>query len=599
MNKPEYRCAVRLLLLVTLSLSSCVTTEREASVSSNSPVIPPNKVSALAVDPAEPLEVSTAVGVLNAQQENKAKALAHYVSGLIYRSRDETTRALEEWSQVIQLDPNRDMLRNMVIQEYFRRGEYAKVAEFLELALKSEPKSFSYWTLLSVAYRTDKQWEKARSAAEQAIKLDPTKFPAYQVLFEVAVENHKLEEAKAVLDRAAKQNSTDYHFWISLAEIYSSLQKEIKIPDAKKTITGFYEKALALEPNDVGVLASVADFYATNQNPAKAVEIYGEVLKRQPNAENIRIKQALSYAVLGDKKSAISVLQKVVEHEPLRYQVFSLLGEIFEETKDNEQALTNYRLSLSANAQQLAPHLRIVMIYLKDKKYDETLKELDAAREKFPNTPQINYFYGLVYSEKKEYSKSIGYFDEAMHLASASNPEMLDAVFYYYYGAALERDGQFDKAAVQFAKAIELNPDFAEAYNYLGFMYADKNVKLKEAHDYIERALAYDPNNGAYLDSLGWVFYREGNVNQAIEYLQKAAKIIGDDSAVYEHLGEVYHKMGETNKALQNYKKAVDLDPKNNDIQNKLKLIQDSLSNSNSSKNVDKSSTSAPVNKTP
>jgi tetratricopeptide (TPR) repeat protein len=585
---PLHRRTGSILLLVTLALSSCVTTEKEISQSSIPKENPINQIASSSFADESIDQGSNVLGVLSPDQEKKSQALAHYVNGLILRSKDEPTAALGEWEKVIQLDPEREVLRDMVIQEYFRRGDYKKVSDLLEMAIQKSPKSFSYWTLLAVAYRSDKQWEKATKAAEQAVRLDPSKFPAYQVIYEVALENQKFEEAKLALDRAVAQNSDDYHFWIQLAELYGNLSKEPKLGIQQATVTGFYDHVLELEPNDVSVLISVADYYAVNQNAKKAIEIYENILKKQPTAENIRIKEALSYILIGDKQNAIQVLEKVVEHEPLRYQVFSLLAEIYEELDDSAKAISNYRLSLSANSNQLSPHLKIVLLDLKNKKIDDAVGELDAAREKFPNTPQVSYFYGLVYSEKKDYKKAIETLEDTIRLSSGSNPDILDANFYYYYGAALERDGQFDKSIAQFHKAIELNPDFAEAYNYLGFMYADKNIKLEEARDLIERALSYEPENGAYLDSMGWVYYREGQVDKALTYLQRAITAIGEDSTVYDHLGDVYRKLGEANKAIQNYKKAVDLDPKNKEIGDKLELIKRSLS-----------STSAPVkNKT-
>ncbi len=164
--------------------------------------------------------------------------------------------------------------------------------------------------------------------------------------------------------------------------------------------------------------------------------------------------------------------------------------------------------------------------------------------------------------------------EDALETAKASNPDLLDAVFYFYYGAALERNGQFEKSVAQFLKAIEINPDYADAYNYLGYMYADHNVKLEEGLRLIEQALTYEPDNGAFLDSLGWVHFRLGKLDQALVELQRAAKLIGTDSVVYDHLGDVYRRMGRSAEALHHYQKASELDPKNPELLEKLNQLK-------------------------
>jgi Flp pilus assembly protein TadD len=107
--------------------------------------------------------------------------------------------------------------------------------------------------------------------------------------------------------------------------------------------------------------------------------------------------------------------------------------------------------------------------------------------------------------------------------------------------AALERLAQFDAAAELFQRLVESEPDDANAANYLGYMWADRNVNLDEALQLIAHAVALDPENSAYLDSLGWVHYRLGDYGEAERWLRRAADLGGDvgDGTIYCHLGEV------------------------------------------------------------
>ncbi len=106
-------------------------------------------------------------------------------------------------------------------------------------------------------------------------------------------------------------------------------------------------------------------------------------------------------------------------------------------------------------------------------------------------------------------------------------------------------------------RAIELNPDNAPALNYLGYTYAEQGVKLDEAESLIRRALAISPNDGFYLDSLGWVSYQRGDYVTAIEYLERAVTLAGDDPTISEHLGDAYLKAGRQGDALRIYRDAL------------------------------------------
>ena len=104
----------------------------------------------------------------------------------------------------------------------------------------------------------------------------------------------------------------------------------------------------------------------------------------------------------------------------------------------------------------------------------------------------------------------------------------------------------------------------AEPYNYLGYMWAEQNIHLEEAEDAIKRALQLDPGNGAYLDSMAWVEYRQGKFEQALENLKRAVQNLPrEDPVVFDHLGDTYSKLNRMSQAIEAWQKAHTLDPSN------------------------------------
>jgi tetratricopeptide (TPR) repeat protein len=162
----------------------------------------------------------------------------------------------------------------------------------------------------------------------------------------------------------------------------------------------------------------------------------------------------------------------------------------------------------------------------------------------------------------------VGIFEQAADEAAGGETEMLGAQFYFDFGAAEEESGHMDKAVDLFKKSIALDPkNSAEAYNYLGFMWVDRGLNLDEAGGYIKKALEMDPENPAYIDSLGWYYFKKGEFAQAVETLRKAATLIQpEDAIVDEHLGDAYSATNDTTNALKYWEKASGIDKDNKEI---------------------------------
>jgi len=141
--------------------------------------------------------------------------------------------------------------------------------------------------------------------------------------------------------------------------------------------------------------------------------------------------------------------------------------------------------------------------------------------------------------------------------AKRDDPEALDIRF--WLGSAYERSGRRATAIQEFQDLLARDDSFAPALNYLGYMWAEQGENLLEAADLVAKAVALEPNNGAYIDSLGWVYFQLGEYAEALGHLEKAARLVGDDAVVLEHLGDLYFALGRSSQAAESYQRAVAL----------------------------------------
>ncbi len=160
-----------------------------------------------------------------------------------------------------------------------------------------------------------------------------------------------------------------------------------------------------------------------------------------------------------------------------------------------------------------------------------------------------------------ELYQRLGRFEDSIPLLVQmvdENPQSLQARF--WLGAAYERTGRVVEAESQFKELVRRYPDFHLGLNYLGYMYAQQGENLDEALELVQRAVGLSPSNGAYIDSLGWVYYKLGDYDVALAHLKRASVLEPDDGTVFDHLGDAYLALGDHDRAVEAYRKALALD---------------------------------------
>jgi len=190
---------------------------------------------------------------------------------------------------------------------------------------------------------------------------------------------------------------------------------------------------------------------------------------------------------------------------------------------------------------------------------DQALEVLAALARDYPDLPGVWSALGDMQRRMQHYAEAAASYDQAAKIYGAPAPEHW--FIYYARGMANERAGAWGAAETDFRTALRLNPEQPQVLNYLGYSYVDRNENLDEALGMIERAVAMVPNDGAIVDSLGWVLYRLGRYSEAVGHMEKAASLMPVDSLVNDHLGDVYWAVGRQREAEFQWRRALSLEP--------------------------------------
>jgi len=505
-----------------------------------------------------------------------AEAHAHYALGVINDLNDENVSALDEFSNAAGLDIANESLVIELSERFIANKNPDKALELLKKATARSEASGMLFAKLGFVYSQLEKMDLAIEANRAAIKKSPGLFAGYQNLFLNYLQSKRADEAWKVLDDASGQTVADADFFVKLGEAYLGgtrqfpKQKEIVQPKAVAALN----RALELKPADSETQLKLAEGFIIFGETDKAVKIYRDVLRRPVLDQFVRMavrsKLADIYVRKDDRKAAAAELEDLIRDDPTNPQAHLVLGRIAFVDREFEKAEDHFSKTIILNPDYEDGYYELAEVQLELNKADAALETLDKARGKFQDTFICEFLTGLAYAQGKQYQLAINHFNGAEVIGSAREPKKLTEVFYFQTGSAYERNGEYGAAEKYFKLALEIAPEFHEAMNYLGYMWADRGVKLTESRELIEGALKHEPTNAAYLDSLGWVLFKLKEPQQALEQMLKAEKFSPKpDATLYDHLGEIYSALKQHDKAREAWKKSIAVE-RSDEIKNKL-----------------------------
>jgi tetratricopeptide (TPR) repeat protein len=537
--------------------------------------------------------------LLRLDGEHKADALTRFVEGISLEENGEMDKALTAYRKVLDVDPRQSELASRVAALLTRQQDFPQAIDILKDAIKANPNASDPFLQLAIIYaKYLKRTDQAVEYANRAIAVDPRNIEAYERLYEILLTAGDEKKALQSLERAAKVRNEDPTFWTRLGKLYASVvfkPDSAPKPDEIARVNGIFKRAAEQAGDDPAVLKDVADYYVSSQQIKEAIPLYLHLLELQPDDSSAREKLATSFVLTNQRDKAVQMLEEIIKQHPEKYQPYDLLagllddagrslqrGKQIEEAKSVfTKAAANYAQSLLINPDRASPYLHLAELLLGPLKENErAAKVLAEARQHFPSAPEIAYYLAIAQREAKHPEQAVATFEEALHEAELQDAEIANARFFFDYGATAEQAGLYDKAADLFKKSIAIDPaNAADAYNYLAYMWVEHNIHLEEAHEMINLALQLDPNNGAYIDTLGWLEFRQGKFEEALSDLLNAAqKMTRNDPIIFEHIGDTYSKLNKVPQALEAWQRALALDPENKKLTEKIDSAKTKIS---------------------
>ncbi|MBM3847652.1 MAG: tetratricopeptide repeat protein, partial [Verrucomicrobia bacterium] len=337
----------------------------------------------------------------------------------------------------------------------------------------------------------------------------------------------------------------------------------------------------ALETKDLpaGLRQRAADAYMLLGQNSKAIDLYVKLVQEYPQSIPIRERLADLFLQSRDAKKAAEHMEALIREEPGKYpQAYLILGNIAMQEGKFKEAEDHLRKAVVLTPKNEPAYYDLAVAQINGGRAREGLETLDEARGRFRDTFQTEFFAGIAHSRLKEYSNAVHRFTSAEVIAAARDTNRLTHLFYFQLGASHERNKDLDAAERYFRKSLAIAPGFAEALNYLGYMWAEAGIRLKEALPLIEKAVELEPKNAAFLDSLAWVHFKLGDPKEAMVWMKKCIEHSAEpDPTLFDHLGDIHAALGNLKEAAGAWKKSIEIEP-SSPIETKLKDAEKRLS---------------------
>lgn len=487
----------------------------------------------------------------------------HLLLGRLYRLNNDMQKAETELKTAIKIDPNSEEAVTTLAMLYTDEGDTGHALKVLS-SIPDSARSAKLYSALGAAYEQRKDYKNAIDAYKHAIVLDRDNLDAIRGLAENLMNDGQLEAALEQYKVIADSNPEDAQTYVRMAEIY---RRQAKYDQALENL----KRAETLVPDTMDVPYSMAAVYQAQGRFDEAIKLLQDLVRKTEKSEtgtsqSDRNNRAIFIERLGmiyreqeNYTAAVDTFRKMLtlgdENARSGYQE---IIDTYREAKQWPQAT-----AIAKEAVQKLPDdrdLRMVLdAQLADMgQVDQAITDIRSMLKGGPEDRDVYVRLGIIYTRAKRWNDA----HEALAKAEqASTKPDEKAYVYFLRGDLYQRQKMFDQAEGEFRRVLTAtpptDPQAAATLNYLGYMNADRGVKLDESLNYIKQALTFEPNNPAYLDSLGWAYFKLGKYDLAEDNLNKAAAHMGSDPTVQEHLGDLYQKTGRLKLAAAHWDRAV------------------------------------------
>lgn len=521
-----------------------------------------------------------------------SRAANYYLAGALYDFRYLYKEALLEYYKALEQDSTSAQILKAIGRTFVRLEQYEKAVQYLERSLQVNPHDRETLYYLAEVHYKLKNNEKSLLYYERLLELDPYNATAqanliylytrsgltdklillreklidiygyeedsvYQLL-SLYMQTRQIERAGKLIRSLLNEHPQEPAHWV----IYGNI---LEMQNDTSAAISAYTTALELDPQNSPALTQIYQLYFYQRNWPGMVSTFGNIVSKNASNERARLFLAEGYFYLEDLQNAREALVPLLDNEHYRAQALLLMGRIAVRENMLGEARQHFRDLVAADPRNSRAWEYLAVLYYQDRQYQECIEVLTEALFRFPDEAGLLSLYGNALQQTGKLQEALTPLLRAYKL----DPGDMNTIA--ALGAVYDALQMYSPMDSLYQAALERYPDNALLLNNYSYSLAERGIQLERALAMARKALEQDPDNGAYLDTVGWIYYQMGDYRKALEFIRSAVAREGQSAEVLEHLGDVYFKLGQTADAQFYWQKALEEDPGNEILKNKLR----------------------------
>lgn len=526
------------------------------------------------------------VNAQNAEDDKKAKlAMNTFLDAEKNKMLDNYPEAIKLYEKTLEIDDSYDPAMFELGRLYVLQQKYTEALYWLEKAHDLDKENKWYALLLIDLYRNNYQINEAIEVSEHLLELEPnntdyllsisglyTAVEEYDNSLECIdriekidgiSEKTRLQKRKLYLQKGDFENAVNTMIELSNTfpneEKYCSMIAEIYMQEQKpEEALIWYEKVLAINPNNPYIQITLADYYAKKNNLDKAYQYLKEGYSNTNLDIDTKVQVLGTYMSVSNQKSIIKerayeLINILVNTHPDNPKSHALYGDLLFSDSLYQEAAVEYEIVIKLDSSQFIVWNQLLYSLGMG---DDNQKVADysmRAIEQFPEQEFPYYINALANFRLEDTKQAIATLEQGIYFVSNQG---LAEQFYMLLGDAYHTEGNTKKAYENYDNCLRINPNNSFVLNNYAYYLSLENRDLEKAREMARKAVELDANENN-LDTYGWVLYQLGNYEDALVYILQSVDVASEPSAVVlEHLGDVYLALGNTKEAKNNWKKA-------------------------------------------
>lgn len=479
----------------------------------------------------------------------------------------------------------------------------SKAVEYLSKAVEKDPDNYYYNMALASLYKDVDQKEESIDIYNKMLKMHPQKTDIYMALAEAYNDNGDLEKAIEVLDALEKNVGIRESITLNKFRLYSMLSKKDQAFDEIKSIINKnphnlnyiillgdlymqddqleksieqYEKAKAIDPELPALVISMVNYYEKSGKSELAQEEIRNALVSPMFEVDMKLQLLTRYITIlqsskSDTKIANPLFETLFDQHPHNSELSYLYGNVLMLQDNKSEAMNQFQIYAEAEPTNPAGWEQMLRIALPDS-LDRVVEITEEALKHIPDAYQFYFYLGGAKYQQEKYKEALVIFEKGLEAMQVENP-LVKSDFHAQIGDLNYHLGKKEVAFENYEKALKLNPQNLGVLNNYSYFLSVENKELDKAERMSEITVKAEPSNATFLDTYGWVLFKQGAYTMAKIYIENAVKYSEDEpsSEVLEHYGDVLYKTNEPELALEQWRKAKELGSDSKTLDRKIK----------------------------